>query len=66
MLSSSEARTLKQGKLMHLRAGMSIGQLAREMREAGVLGAGKIGEAVDIMADMFRDPDYTVYILNST
>jgi len=53
---------LRQVKQMHLRAGMSIGQLAREMREAGVLGAGRLGEAVDIVADMFRDPDYTVFL----
>jgi deoxyhypusine synthase len=32
------------------------------MREAGVLGAGKIGEAAKLTAEMFSDPDYTVFV----
>jgi len=47
---------------MHLHAGMSVEELAREMRETGVLGAGRVGEAVEIAAEMFGDPDYTVFL----
>jgi len=47
---------------MRLRAGMSVSELSREMGEAGVLGAGRIGEAVDIAAEMFGNPDYTVFL----
>jgi deoxyhypusine synthase len=47
---------------MRLRAGMSVGELAEEMRRAGVIGAGRVGRAVDIVAEMFSDPDYTTFI----
>lgn len=32
------------------------------MKECGVLGAGKIGKASEIVAEMFSDPDYTVFL----
>jgi len=41
---------------------MSVNQLVNEMRGAGVLGAGKIGEATELITEMFRDPDYTVFL----
>jgi len=41
---------------------MSVSELASEMRDAGVLGAGKIGEAADLTAEMFGNPDYTVFL----
>jgi deoxyhypusine synthase len=41
---------------------MTALELAEEMRRAGVLGAGRVGRAVDIVAEMFSDPDYTVFI----
>lgn len=47
---------------MRLRPRMSVGELASEMRDAGVLGAGKIGEAADLTAEMFGNPDYTVFL----
>lgn len=47
---------------MRLRPGMSVGELATEMKEAGVIGAGRVGKAVDIVAEMFSDPDYTTFI----
>jgi deoxyhypusine synthase len=47
---------------MRLRGGMTVGELAEEMREAGVIGAGRVGLAVDIVAEMFGDPDYTTFI----
>jgi len=53
---------LKPVKQMHIRAGMSVGELAAEMGDAGVLGAGRIGEAVKVLADMFGDPECTVFL----
>ncbi|MFQ6094715.1 MAG: deoxyhypusine synthase [Candidatus Bathyarchaeia archaeon] len=53
---------LKPVKQMRLRAGMSVGELASEMREAGVLGGGRIGEAVEVVAEMFSDPECTVFL----
>jgi len=41
---------------------MSVGDLAEEMRRAGVIGAGRVGQAVEIVAEMFSDPDYTTFI----
>ena len=53
---------MKRVRQMHVRAGMSVSELASEMREAGVLGAGRIGEAVEVVAEMFRDPDCMVFL----
>jgi len=47
---------------MQLRPRMSVSELTTEMREAGVLGAGKIGEAAKLTAEMFSNPDYTVFL----
>ncbi len=47
---------------MRIRKGMSVGQLVREMKACGVLGAGKVGEAAELAAEMFGDPDYTVLL----
>jgi len=41
---------------------MSVNELTAEMRKAGVLGAGKIGEAVELTKEMFSNPDYTVFL----
>jgi len=41
---------------------MSVNELVTEMRKTGVLGAGKIGEATELIAEMFADPDYTVFL----
>jgi len=41
---------------------MSVGDLVTEMRATGVLGAGKLGEASQLVAEMFTDPDYTVFL----
>lgn len=41
---------------------MSVGELTDELRACGVLGAGKIGKAVELAAEMFADPDYTVFL----
>jgi len=41
---------------------MSISKLVAEMNAAGVLGAGKIGEAAQLVSEMFNDPKYTVFL----
>jgi len=41
---------------------MSVNQLVNEMKAAGVLGAGRIGEATELITEMFRNPDYTVFL----
>ncbi|MBC8224280.1 deoxyhypusine synthase [Candidatus Bathyarchaeota archaeon] len=53
---------MKRIDQMRLRAGMTVGELAEEMRRAGVIGAGRVGRAVEIVAEMFSDPDYTTFI----
>ncbi|MCW3988997.1 MAG: deoxyhypusine synthase [Candidatus Bathyarchaeota archaeon] len=53
---------MKRIEQMRLRAGMTVGELAKEMRRAGVIGAGRVGRAVEIVAEMFSDPDYTTFI----
>lgn len=47
---------------MRLGRGLTVGELASEMRECGVLGAGKIGIAAELAAEMFGDKDYTVFL----
>ena len=53
---------MKRVEQMRLRPGMTVGELADEMRRAGVIGAGRVGKAVEIVAEMFSDPDYTTFI----
>jgi deoxyhypusine synthase len=53
---------MKRVEQMRLRPGMTVGELADEMLRAGVIGAGRVGRAVDIVAEMFSDPDYTTFI----
>jgi deoxyhypusine synthase len=47
---------------MKLRKGMSVSQLVKQMNATGVLGAGKIGEAAQLVSEMFNDPNYTVFL----
>jgi len=47
---------------MRLRRELSVGALVSEMNECGVLGAGKIGKAAELAAEMFGDRDYTVFL----
>jgi len=49
-------------KHIRLRKGMSIRELAKEMNATGVLGAGKIGEACNLVSEMFTDPEYTIFL----
>ena len=53
---------MKRVEHMRLWPGMTVGELAEEMRKAGVIGAGRVGKAVGIVAEMFSDPDYTTFI----
>lgn len=53
---------MKSSKQMQLRSGISVAQLVREMDACGVLGAGKIGKAARLVAEMFKNPDYTVFL----
>jgi len=49
-------------KQMKLRRGISVSALVAEMRACGVLGAGRIGKAAELTAEMFGDPEYTVFL----
>lgn len=53
---------MKRVEQMRLRPGMSIANLSDEMRKAGVIGAGRVGRAVDIVSEMFSDPDYKTFL----
>jgi deoxyhypusine synthase len=53
---------MKSIKQMELHRRMTIKELVNEMRLCGVLGAGRIGRATDLLAKMFRDPDCTVFL----
>jgi len=47
---------------MRLRRGLTVDELISEMKECGVLGAGKVGRAAELMTEMFNDKDYTVFL----
>ncbi|MFQ6077277.1 MAG: deoxyhypusine synthase [Candidatus Bathyarchaeia archaeon] len=47
---------------IRLRPGMTVGQLVEEMDRCGVLGAGRVARAVNVMVEMFSDPGYTVFL----
>lgn len=53
---------MKKVKHMRVRKGLSVEELVDQMRQCGVLGAGKIGKAAELTAKMFGDPDYTVFL----
>ena len=53
---------MKRVAQMRLHAGMTVGELADEMRKTGVMQAGRIGKAVEITAEMFSKPEYTTFI----
>ncbi|UCH37374.1 MAG: deoxyhypusine synthase family protein [Candidatus Bathyarchaeota archaeon] len=47
---------------MTLKPRMTVGQLVESMKASGVLGAGRLAKAVDILTEMFSDPDYTNFL----
>lgn len=53
---------MKNVKQIKLQQGMSVAHLLNEMSACGVLGAGKIGKAAELAAEMFGDSDYTVFL----
>jgi len=53
---------LKRVKHMQLNNGLTVGALVSEMNECGVLGAGNIGKAAEIVTEIFSDKDYTVFL----
>lgn len=52
---------LRHIEQIRLERGMSVRELVNKMGDAGVLGAGRISKAAEIMADMIRDEDYVVF-----
>jgi deoxyhypusine synthase len=57
-----EGTSMKKVHQIRLRPGMTVGELAEEMRLTGVMQGGRIGRAVNLVAEMFRDPEYTTFI----
>ncbi len=57
-----DLRELKRVKHIHLERSLTVGALVSEMNECGVLGAGKIGKATEIVTEIFTDQDYTVFL----
>ncbi len=53
---------MKPVKHIQLKRGLTVGALVSEMKECGVLGAGKIGKATEIVTEMFTDRDFTVFL----
>jgi len=53
---------LKRVKPMRLKNGLTVGTLVSEMNACGVLGAGKVGKAAEIVKEIFSDRDYTVFL----
>ncbi len=41
---------------------MSVSELLSRMRRSGVLGAGRIGKAAEIMVEMVQDKDYVIFL----
>ncbi len=55
-------KDLREVKQIQLKPRMTAAQLIKEMDDCGVLGAGKIGKAAKLVATMFEDSDYTVFL----
>ena len=53
---------MKKVHQIRLHPGMTVGELAEEMRLTGVMQGGRVGRAAGIVAEMFSDPDYTTFI----
>jgi deoxyhypusine synthase len=55
-------KAMKNVKHMRLHEKMTVDMLVEEMNKTGVLGAGRIGKATELVAEMFSNPDYTVFL----
>jgi deoxyhypusine synthase len=53
---------LRPVQQMRLHKGMRVSDLIKQMAATGVLGAGKIGEAAELVSEMFHNPNYTVFL----
>lgn len=53
---------MKQVKQMQLKKNLTVGELVSEMNKCGVLGAGKVAEAAELIKEMFNDRYYTVFL----
>jgi len=53
---------LKRVNHIQLNDCLTVGSLVSKMKSCGVLGAGNIGRAAEIVTDMFRERDYTVFL----
>ena len=53
---------MKHVKHIQLNSGLTVGALVSEMKKCGVLGAGNIGKAAEIVTEIFSDRDYTVFL----
>jgi len=53
---------LENVKQIRLKRGITVAQLIKEMDACGVLGAGKIGKAARLVTEMFKNPDYTIFL----
>ena len=49
-------------KQMRISKGMTLAELVRQFKASGVLGAGRIARAVDIVRAFFEDSDYLVFL----
>ena len=55
-------KSTKYVKHMQLHEKMTVSKLVEEMNAAGVLGAGRIGKATEIVTEMFGNQDCTVFL----
>lgn len=62
MFLLKKLKPLKNVRQLQLRRGITVAQLIKEMDACGVLGAGKIGKAARLAAEMFKDADNTVFL----
>ena len=53
---------MKEVKHVKIKNGMKVDELVRGMRDAGVMGGGKLGKAVDILEEMIKDKECKVFV----
>ena len=53
---------MREVKPIRVRPGISVRELVEEMERSGVLGAGRVAKAARIVAEMFSDREYTVFL----
>ncbi len=53
---------MKEVKQIKIKKGMRVDELVKEMNNAGVMGSGRLGKAVDIIEAMVKDKDCKVFL----